>query len=128
MTLVYTNEFRNYFTGGEIDGRFSGRVDLEKYSDSLLRLKNALVIAQGGIKRRAGLRHESTFIGDYGYARTGDFRLFSYVYGSQTLLFVILFKREAFYIDTTSNILRVEQQPGMKLYLILPDNATRPQT
>lgn len=50
-------QIQTNFSSGELDPLLRARVDLDKYSNGAERLENVLVQPQGGIKRRAGLRH-----------------------------------------------------------------------
>lgn len=46
--------FKNNFTGGVIDPRLVGRVDLVQWENGLLTGENIVTIPQGGLKRRPG--------------------------------------------------------------------------
>ena len=48
--------FRNNCTGGVIDPRLVGRVDLQQWQNGLLVGTNVVTIPQGGLKRRPGLK------------------------------------------------------------------------
>ncbi len=48
------------FTGGELNPVLYGRVDLETYYKGAAKLENVLILPQGGVKRRAGLRYIDT--------------------------------------------------------------------
>ena len=45
------------FSSGEIDPLLKARVDLNQYQNAAETLTNVLVQPQGGVKRRAGLKH-----------------------------------------------------------------------
>jgi hypothetical protein len=45
------------FTSGELDPRLKSRIDVSRYYNGAALLQNVLVEPQGGVKRRAGLRH-----------------------------------------------------------------------
>lgn len=50
-------QIQTNFSSGELDPLLRARVDLDKYSNGAERLENVLVQPQGGVKRRAGLKH-----------------------------------------------------------------------
>lgn len=49
------------FTSGEVDATLFGRVDVARYYAGAALLRNVLVIPQGGVRRRPGMRHIGSF-------------------------------------------------------------------
>lgn len=50
-------QIQTNFSSGELDPLLRARVDLQQYQNGAERLENVLVQPQGGVKRRAGLKH-----------------------------------------------------------------------
>lgn len=48
------------FTAGEIDPRLDARIEVARYYSAAAALRNVLVLPQGGVTRRPGLRHIAT--------------------------------------------------------------------
>jgi hypothetical protein len=48
------------FTSGELDPRLDARIEVSRYYSGAARARNVLVLPQGGIQRRPGLRHIAT--------------------------------------------------------------------
>jgi hypothetical protein len=52
-------DLRTNLTAGELDPALYGRTDLKNYFNAAKRIRNALVVPQGGAKRRSGTRYVS---------------------------------------------------------------------
>ncbi|MCU0950799.1 MAG: hypothetical protein MUC68_06970 [Burkholderiaceae bacterium] len=63
------------FTAGEITPKLYGRVDIESYPNSAKRLRNCVVMVQGGASRRPGTR----FVAETGSGGTRKARLIGFV-------------------------------------------------
>lgn len=51
------NTVKTNFTGGALSPRLYGRTDIDRYQSSAKVLENVLVLVQGGVERRYGLRY-----------------------------------------------------------------------
>jgi hypothetical protein len=60
-------DLRTNLTAGELDPALYGRTDLKNYFNAAKRIRNALVVPQGGAKRRPGTRYVAETV------RDGDF-------------------------------------------------------
>lgn len=49
------------FTAGELDPRLAGRIDVTRYYSGARTLRNVLVMPQGGVRLRPGMRHLAHF-------------------------------------------------------------------
>lgn len=66
---------QNDFTHGELDPKLVSRTDIQLYDKSAQRLRNVLVIPQGGAKRRFGTRYIAEIT-----AASGEYLLRSFIY------------------------------------------------
>ena len=54
-----TRTIQTAFTAGELDPRLAARIEVSKYYAGAELLRNVLVMPQGGIRRRPGMRHRA---------------------------------------------------------------------
>lgn len=74
------------FTAGEVDPRLDARVDVTRYYSGASRLRNVLVLPQGGVQRRPGLRH----VADLPAAAASGVRLIPFAFSAaQTFLVAV---------------------------------------
>jgi hypothetical protein len=60
-------DLRTNLTAGELDPALYGRTDLKNYFNAAKRIRNALVVPQGGAKRRPGTRYVAETVRDGGF-------------------------------------------------------------
>jgi hypothetical protein len=61
-------DLRTNLTAGELDPQLYGRTDLKNYFNAAKRIRNALVVPQGGAKRRPGTLHKDKVMSASGVA------------------------------------------------------------
>ncbi len=95
MAKVRYNQ--NSFVGGELDPTLFGRTDIDNYYAGAAKLRNVVVLPQGGVRRRDGLR----FVADLG-AGTTPTRLVPFIFNDeQEYLFVFAVGKLDVYRDDT---------------------------
>jgi hypothetical protein len=75
------------FTAGELDARLDARIEVTRYYAGASRLMNAVVIPQGGAKRRPGTRH----LADLPIDALGGLRLIPFAFSAAQTFLVVLF-------------------------------------
>lgn len=75
------------FTAGEVDPRLDARVDVARYYSGAARLRNVLVLPQGGVQRRPGLRH----VADLPAAAGGGLRLIPFAFSAAQTFVIALY-------------------------------------
>ena len=80
---VFINQ--NDFSHGELDPRLITRTDLDFYNRGALKLRNVVVIPQGGAKRRFGTQFIDTI-----NANSNEYMLFHFIF-SETVKYLLLF-------------------------------------
>ena len=54
--MAKINPVQTNFTAGELSGRLSGRIDVDRYNNGAERIENYIPLVEGGLRRRYGLR------------------------------------------------------------------------
>ena len=75
------------FTAGEVDPRLDARVDVARYYSGAAVLRNVLVLPQGGVQRRPGLRH----VADLPAAAASGVRLIPFAFSAAQTFLVVLY-------------------------------------
>jgi len=102
--------YQNAFTVGEIDPLLQARVDLQQYEAALDRAKNVVVMPQGGLERRPGLRFMKDLTSHKGSSFTDieAFRLVSFEFStSQSYMLV--------FVKNTTSITRMFVYANLQL-------------
>lgn len=74
------------FTAGELDPRLNARIEVSRYYAGAAALRNVIVLPQGGVQRRPGLRHLATLPA----AASAGLRLIPFAFSAtQTFLLVL---------------------------------------
>ena len=102
--------YQNAFTVGEIDPLLQARIDLQQYEAGLDRAKNVVVMPQGGLERRPGLRFMQDLTSHKGTAFTDleAFRLVSFEF-STTQSYMLVF------VKNTTSITRMFVYANLQL-------------
>ena len=105
-----TTIYQNAFTVGEIDPLLQARVDLDQYVAGLDRAQNVVVMPQGGLERRPGLRFMQDLSSHKGGAFTDleAFRLVSFEF-STTQSYMLVF------VKNTTSISRMFVYANLQL-------------
>lgn len=75
------------FTAGELDPRLDARIEVSRYYSGASRLRNVVVLPQGGIQRRPGLRHLDTLPVEAGEA----VRLVPFAFSAAQTFLIVLY-------------------------------------
>ena len=102
--------YQNAFTVGEIDPLLQARIDLQQYEAGLDRAKNVVVMPQGGLERRPGLRFMQDLTSHKGssFADLEAFRLVSFEF-STTQSYMLVF------VKNTTSITRMFVYANLQL-------------
>lgn len=95
---------QNDFTHGELDPKLVSRTDIELYNKAAQKMRNVVVMPQGGAKRRFGTRYVATLS-----AASGQYIMRDFVYDDDdkyllvfTALNIAIYKNEVFQTDITT--------------------------
>lgn len=81
MAVSYVPQ--NSFTAGELDPKLRGRSDIQAYYAGASKIRNALVMPQGGVRRRPGLEYIAETV-------SGSVKLIPFVYTTDTTYMIVL--------------------------------------
>ncbi|WP_312252725.1 hypothetical protein [Stenotrophomonas sp.] len=96
------------FTAGEISPKLYGRSDIERYRNAAEVLENVIILVQGGVQRRPGLRHSAPAKHDDKYAE-----LIPYVFNrSQAYMLEVGDAYIRVFLQNGAEVL-VESSPGV---------------
>lgn len=103
------------FTAGELDPRLAARIDYDGYTKGAEEMTNAVVLGQGGVKRRPGLKYIDTLT-------ESEVRLVRFQFNiTQTYLLVFVNTKMYVYKD---GVLQTNINGSGNNYLTTPWNAT----
>lgn len=86
-------QIQSNFTGGVLDKKLKGRIDLQLYYNGMETGKNIILLPQGGATRRPGFEYLATL--------AGKSRLFSFQFNTSQL-YVVAFDSSDWYVYNTS--------------------------
>jgi len=84
---------QNSFTSGELDPKLLARTDIKQYDSGLTTALNVVVLPQGGVKRRAGLK----FITELDSAASDGVRLVSFEFNTSDA-YLLAFTHQKMYV------------------------------